>query len=689
MSSQNNISSVAYQIYEPLSSYASAFTGDATDVELALRNEGYLIHHDSSRRAIWSFRLVENDGSSTGLSTLPGSNSILERCGIRLKLVDEGGFEPASVMKSKSLGMKMNTPNSTSSGTPAWELSASNALLGAASSQGSTASAFENDPKATAQFAQEATKSYGTISAKDAHDCFVSAALSSLSACFCARTGAIALTPTSVLLPREENKGHDQESGQTPPVAATLRLYLTTTGSLVISIAHSFVPGLMVSAGSSATALPPSGTSILAAPFGRFSTFLGAVDGDHPTTDVRTVQSPDMQLSRLRLDGDEKVQRLRKACMKVLALKGVRSATLHKTAWFNIRDPRQNALDPRYDSGRSPLVTPSATVLWPSSLCFWKCRRSIETGRLLMSSLDSPEGFDFLGSAQTWFLGEGERDDTMARRIKSRDKVASRDVDEATAQNSPLALRRPSNHGPTAGMYPTPPDGVNPVGATPSFDGNVSSPGHPSSTAAIADIDTVMTQAPSLDPFHESWDHDSKPPDRRTGSLPGDSENMFGDLGADFLAEDDITDADFNFFDEEPGPMNMTDFPAAAVMEPPTLMGPPASIKKDPQPDVPVVVKSPPKVAPALPPVFAKPELRHARSTMGDDGSHSSSTSHPRPSGNKAKRPPSPFNPETVYKRVKASFREPSPARNSSVSNSTPARRRAYLKRLNSTQFSP
>ena len=33
----------------------------------------------------------------------------------------------------------------------------------------------------------------------------------------------------------------------------------------------------------------------------------------------------------------------------------------------------------------------------------------------------------------------------------------------------------------------------------------------------------------------------------------GESENLFGDLGPDVFGETDITDADFSFFDEQPG----------------------------------------------------------------------------------------------------------------------------------------
>src|SRR3569833_2593447 len=63
---QNNISSVAFRIYEPVAAPSSTYTFAVSDVENALRSGGHLVYANSLHRGIWCFLLVANDGSSVG-----------------------------------------------------------------------------------------------------------------------------------------------------------------------------------------------------------------------------------------------------------------------------------------------------------------------------------------------------------------------------------------------------------------------------------------------------------------------------------------------------------------------------------------------------------------------------------------------------------------------------------------------
>ncbi|UKZ76578.1 hypothetical protein TrVFT333_004285 [Trichoderma virens FT-333] len=124
-----------------------------------------------------------------------------------------------------------------------------------------------------------------------------------------------------------------------------------------------------------------------------------------------------------------------------------------------------------------------------------------------------------------------------------------------------------------------------------------------------------------------------------------------------------ITEADFNFFDEKPGDMDadipMADMPSSEMALPPP-----------PQP----VEETPERV------VFAKPELKHARSQNEDPTRRSRGEIRVTP----VKRESSPFDPHAVFKRVKASLKIP---KYDSTTSSQPAWRKAKI--FESLDFDP
>ncbi|KAK8069792.1 hypothetical protein PG994_006408 [Apiospora phragmitis] len=202
-------------------------------------------------------------------------------------------------------------------------------------------------------------------------------------------------------------------------------------------------------------------------------------------------------------------------------------------------------------------------------------------------------------------------------------------------------------------MYPTPPDGVQaPVGATPSMDGTVSSPANNNSAAVMADVDAVMSAPP--DAFTEAWDQPVLKRERHTGSF--DSENLFGDLGPDmFGGENDITDADFNFFDEQPGDMDISlDMPDMSNSVPTLDLT--ASFGAPAPPEVKAVPAEAPAPLPTRTTVFAKPELKHARSSLAQESKRPAEIEPSKQEPQRAKRQASPFNPDTVFKRIRASL---------------------------------
>ncbi|KAK2074601.1 hypothetical protein P8C59_008796 [Phyllachora maydis] len=131
--------------------------------------------------------------------------------------------------------------------------------------------------------------------------------------------------------------------------------------------------------------------------------------------------------------------------------------------------------------------------------------------------------------------------------------------------------------------------------------------------------------------------------------LEGD--NLFGDIGDDMFENNELTDADFNFFDERPGHDEL-DLSAlqdiGTAIEMTTSMNQ-ASLALERSyvefQEVPAMVKTAPQ--------FAKPELRHARSILVDENRQGTPDT-----GSKnqmtvpgTKRHQTPFDPDTVYKK--------------------------------------
>jgi len=175
------------------------------------------------------------------------------------------------------------------------------------------------------------------------------------------------------------------------------------------------------------------------------------------------------------------------------------------------------------------------------------------------------------------------------------------------------------------------------------------------------------------DAFVNEWDVDQK---REQGPVFIEGENPFGDLGEDVFGNGELTDADFNFFDEEPAQAELdlsglTDMDSA--MDIATDL---SHVPDEPPPSTTPTAGNQSTVL--VSPQFTKPELKHARSTLNEDGRQT----NPDNFHTKAiKRQPSPFDPDTVYKRIRASFDGPPPTK--SFVPATPARRTSVFERVN------
>ncbi|KAK6845816.1 hypothetical protein PG987_001004 [Apiospora arundinis] len=634
----NDISSVAYAFYELVAPPPSVFGTGALELEASLRNDGFLAHLDTARHGLWCFRLVWKDTQQDN----PGLPRALDSCGYILSLTDENTFEPAGLARNRLSGPNSaHTPNSSSS-----------------SVSGALDSISRNPPNGLGiEAATNESKPVASTSTKEVYEHFISAVISALSAGLCGKTGATPLDSRTLLLPPHVR--NDSNGGV--PHLASLRAYLTTTGALVSTVNVCLAEGLCVF--SDSTLLPSVGRTVLAAPLGVFATCYLVTESDGSSAaEAGMGRSPDIQAVRLRSDRDERMRPWRNVCVKLLEARNLPSPISSTQKWLSLQRVRRKPVEAKFDGKSTPLFNTSTNMAWPSSLCFCKSFQKLSLGKAPEDSAHAVTdgSYDPLSLAKSWFLGAGERDEALARKAKERDAATARDAASSDGQmqqpngTSPLALHRSGHPGvPPGAMYPTPPDGVQaPIGATPSMDGTVSSPANNNSAAVMADVDAVMTAPP--DTFTEVWDQPVSKRERQAGSF--DSENLFGDLGPDmFGGDNDITDADFNFFDEQPGDMDISlDMPDMSTSVPALDMT--ASFGAPAPPEVKAVPAEAPNALVPRPAVFAKPELKHARSSLVQESKRSVEMEPNKQEPQRAKRQASPFNPDTVFKRIRASL---------------------------------
>ncbi|KAK4150875.1 mediator complex subunit 13 C-terminal-domain-containing protein [Chaetomidium leptoderma] len=667
----SNLSAISFRIYEPIASQSSAYTFNASDVEDSLRSDGHLVYMDAVRHGIWCFYLSSGDAAAATQPERLGLHTRMEVCGYPLGLVGDGNLEPIGLLKNRPLGTNaINTPSSSSSTGSALDMN-----MRGAQPFNFPPTPVVVDGKVASTPAGD-VKGYGAVPARDIHEYFITAVLSSLTTYFCRTVGAIVLNHRSALLPPQAFNVGDADWSQTPRNSglATFRTYLTTTGSLVISLHVAVLQGLVSSADVLRSSLPHAGNTVLAAPFGTFGALQGVVDTENQTADGGFGQSPDTQISRLRPDHSDKFLQWKTTCCKLLQMRGMSPSLLDGCSWLNIHFLQRKPYEQRTDGKRTPLAGSGPTAPWPAVLCFRKPKIESMLDVSLEKALSGSgaDQLDPLNKAKMWCRGVSEREDAVARRKKERDAALAREHADADLRSqpqangySPMAIWRSStNSGPpptNGSMYPTPPDGVQPSGVTPSFDGGpVQSPaGQPTTIAALGDVHPVIIQqeAPAPDSFNVVWDGVEPRPEQTTNNFAED--NLFGDLGEDMFEGNELTDADFNFFDQEPvaGDMDLSGLPdmeSSAVgmqdngnhpfEEPTHAAAPGMETKMD--------------VCP-ISPQFTKPELRHARSTLAESRHQTNMESFNRNSSIGIKRDASPFNPETVYKRIRASIRPP------------------------------
>ncbi|EGR47261.1 uncharacterized protein TRIREDRAFT_22783 [Trichoderma reesei QM6a] len=649
----NNVSSIAYRLYEPASNLSQTFASTALDIENSLRERGYVVLYDATKRGLWHFQFLPKearlDDLGDGLELPP------DVTGQGLAVKEHGVIEPPIIQKPRSQAPQ-------SSLTPTSLLSTSSPLEQAhrptlSSPLQTTAPASQDlDPKAEA-------KLKATTAQRALYEKLIASVLSTLSTSFCRRTGAIPLNYRTVLLaPTAYNAQPHAVAVGRPQILGTFRVYLTTTGAMMISLALTKCRGILSLDDAVPSGLAPPGYSVLAAPFGIMTAAQSSVPGGDGSMSL--AQTPMTQFFNFRggVDGQESVWK--QACLRFLNFRGITASTLEGCLWVNLFVPKPKNPDSRGDQ-RLSSANSSFTLPWPRRLCFRKKNvDASSTSRVVDAVLSGhEESHDPLGNARGWYAAVTEREEKAKRameRAATLLKEQNQNPESRTPKPSglsPVALQRPNTA--TAGiMYPTPPDGVHQAnGVTPSIDGTLSSPGNPLSAPMVTEADAIVQHEPSNgDSLDQPLEFAESKRQRSDSNILGDSAPLLPVQMAASLPHH---------------PSAPLPAPIAAQAASPALA--PISSALPPPPHA--ALPPPPLPPPQDRVVFAKPELKHARSQNDDQARRSRGDVRVTP----AKRESSPFDPYAVFKRVRASL--------NSKGSSQPSLRKAKV--FESLDFDP
>ncbi|CAG8975692.1 hypothetical protein HYALB_00007896 [Hymenoscyphus albidus] len=569
--SVNNLSSIKYEYFETRSPALGSSRKLLQRLEASWRQEARLVHCDTYRDGIWVFQNAIDSSSPTNLPNKEKGpiveNGSWEAHGIQIALKEQGTFESQSLARSRQAASSaLNSASSNSSPSSSLENASRNALaLNARSVQANALYSLSQEISLSSPGQRSLNRSYDVWpSMIDVHESFISAVLGSLVHVLCRDEGYIPLSPRVLVSTQKDStspsRAVNSQSCSTGAVTlANLDISLTSMGTLVIKSYSDTSSGLQtlgcngpLGAGSNLT----PGVALSLAPLGNTAKFY-AFEDNRGLPAVQSVTQPGESAPEPKPNNlnEAAVKAWQSKCIEWLSSKGIDQALIESGGWIFVQLTSGHGSYLDVDDPDISIFEGRTVVPWPTRLCF----QASNNGHRSLSGSEPkfPGNRDPLAFAEEWFTGRDERTNISLKRQKERQvaealskeqaDVEARALQSATT-HSPAVLRRGSNAG---AMYPTPPDAIhNPVGVTPIFDG-AGSP--PVNIIPFAAQDGPISAAPSAVAGNavDMWGATDKA-DRNTSNTTFNDNNndadLFGDLGGDMFGND-ITDADFNFFD--------------------------------------------------------------------------------------------------------------------------------------------
>ena len=189
-----------------------------------------------------------------------------------------------------------------------------------------------------------------------------------------------------------------------------------------------------------------------------------------------------------------------------------------------------------------------AVIAWPSHLCFLNVQKRSKSGPpdSFFEFVANATAMDPLSKVEQWYAKRTSRADAVAafEQNQCATSQSQERVEESADEDDILGDVAYNNYQPfqqdMSGVYPTPPDGptVHP-NSLPTIHSQQVAEGAADATS------TANSIRPGTSSFVNTPQGNGLPSQNRT-----DDGDLFGDMDTDFFAANDLTEADFNFFDE-------------------------------------------------------------------------------------------------------------------------------------------
>lgn len=540
--SVNNLAHIPYEYFVSQNSISIAEKNELQKLQNKWRQEGHLVYYDLFQDRIWAFQTRQNTPTLHS-TTLPESlvNTDIKPLGFLCG--GAGVFDPANLTSNRNISNLSNASSSSSLALGKESFAKkSQILIDRAIKTKDTA----NDPF-------EPSKKECGVPLNELYEYFISAVLGSVRSFLCRDNKYIQFNSRTLIPIRPQPALY---FGCPDTVEfATLDVDLTSMGTLMIKIYFDIAYGLQ-NLGSIKTSdfsknLKP-GDFLWLAPSGNPAKFYCPLDNSKITG---LGPSEDIYDKFVDYSIEATVKLWKKEVLEWLSYQGLDPALLDENGWLTVQILGNN-LPPKSTEYLKSLVPDCPGIVpWPAILCF-KCnpQNSFKHNELGAEATYSRDPLTF---AEEWFISQDQRDLILNERLNER-KIAEAlskervdtEVRATSHSNSPVILRRGSISG---NIYPTPPDAMHSlVGVTPSFDGGISTPIN-SNNLPLIDSLMIPRNTNSSHGSLEGWVPSAK---RENDSSAynfnesfSENDNIICDLDGAIFGND-VTDADFNFFDE-------------------------------------------------------------------------------------------------------------------------------------------
>lgn len=555
-SSQSGYSTILYRIYTaeiapPPSAAANGAKPSKHEildiVQSSVQTEGVLAAADKDEDVVWVF---QNKWDGQPITQLPeeARNPTVE--GFTLRLIAQGLFKAAELPRAR---LRAVTEARSPLTPPASESAAVLRILL------SNAKAFQANAQTSAP--SDAPKVSTDISPLAIYPWFMSAVEASVSKHVAANYDLIPLNARTFVVPETHRQPWDYPSDDDENYLNGLEIislasYLTSGGVLVLSFSSTWrwdIHQLSIID----ELIHDKSPVVRIAPCGILAKVVG-LDGAGNT--VRAdARRPTQKKARSAGNAFQDSQ-WKDTAKSWLARKGLDLNNLDTAEnWVQIQlsQDASSSIGEGNESSNQSIV-----CLWPVHLCFAVTADSVSAsldnrqGLRWFSEADSQGYADPLSEAQAWYAGEGEREKT--REAKKQAQLAN--LEPISLQDSnPLFPASPfyarADLQAASGVYPTPPDAIltQPSTALSAPDIPLSIPNTaegPQSNEESGDLGNLPTVTEEAEDIND------------LGTSPLDGGNdLFGDMDMDDdnFGGNELSEADFNFFDEPGADVNMLD----------------------------------------------------------------------------------------------------------------------------------